>query len=104
MKISFDININQGNPAVIESLGKLQSTLNKIIKTMANQNEQLAAALDRIVAAQGNIAGDVRGLKEAMENQGVDPALIARAESIATSLEDLAAETPEDEQPPQPEE
>lgn len=75
-----------------------------LLKLMATKQE-LLAILDRIVTAQANIAADVRGLKEQLENAGVDQEIIDRAEGIASSLEALAEETPdaEPEEPTEPE-
>jgi hypothetical protein len=99
MKLQIDININRRNDAVVESLEKLYSLLKTIKNTMATK-EQLTAAFDRIQAAQADIAGDIRSLKDQLESAGVDQALVDRAEAIATSLEGLAGENPE--QPTEP--
>lgn len=64
--------------------------------------QELLAILDRITAAQADIAGDIRGLKEQLESAGVDQEIIDRAESIAASLEALAAETPGEQEPEEP--
>lgn len=79
--------------------------LKEISKEIMASKTELLAILDRVVAAQANIADDVRGLKDQLENAGVDQEIIDRAESIATSLEALAAETPEvePEEPTEPE-
>lgn len=83
--------------------------LKEISKEIMASKTELLAILDRVVTAQAdsataqeNIAADVRGLKEQLENAGVDQEIIDAAEAIAVkqeaaaaSLRALADETPE---------
>lgn len=113
MKISLDININQSNGAILESLDKLHSTLNKIIKTMAKaeQIQQLRDVLQTIsqettalAVTQENIAGDIQRLTDQLSEQDDIPQdildgfseLATRVSSVSQSLRAVADITPED--------
>lgn len=101
MKIVIEIYDRRRDSEEIALLNEIHSQLKRISNKMATK-EQLTAAFDRIQAAQANIAGDIRDLKDSLENAGVDQELVDRAEAIATSLEGLAAENPETPDEPTP--
>jgi len=71
-----------------------------ILIKMANDKETILAVLARIQSGLTNVAGDIRTLKDGivpgMSQADVDE-IAAKAEELAVSIENLAAETPETE-------
>lgn len=76
----------------------------KIMATLEN----FQAALTRIDAATTDIANDIRSLKDQIANQGlpadVEANILSQLEAKAAQLEAIGAETPEVEEPGEPEE
>lgn len=76
----------------------------KLDKIMATQ-EQFNQVITRIDEATNNIAADLRSLKDVIAGAGlpasVEDEVLARLDSAATKLEEVAAET-EDEEPEPP--
>lgn len=74
---------------------------------MATQ-EQFNQALNRIDEATNNIAADLRGLKDVIAGSGlpgnVEDEVLARLESAASKLEEVAADTPDEPADETPEE
>lgn len=70
---------------------------------MANDKQTILEKFGRIQAGLNNLAGDIRILKEGirprMSQEDVDE-ITAQAETLAASIESLAAETPDAETPP----
>lgn len=70
---------------------------------MANDKQTILEKFSRIQAGLSNLAGDIRTLKDGirpgMSQEDVDE-VTTQAETLATAIEALAAETPETETPP----
>lgn len=67
--------------------------------------QTILAAFGRIQSGLGNVAGDIRSLKDAIQpgmSQADVDELSAKAEELATNIEALAAETPEAGEPTSP--
>lgn len=71
----------------------------KLDKIMATQ-EQFNQVITRIDEATNNIAADLRSLKDVIAGAGlpasVEDEVLARLESAASKLEEVAAETPDE--------
>jgi len=59
----------------------------------------LLTVIGRLKKSVTGVAGDIRGLKDKLENEGVSDEALAELEGIASTLEKLDAETPEAEEP-----
>jgi ABC-type transporter Mla subunit MlaD len=76
---------------------KLDDILARLETLMAGATD-LQAKFDRMTAALANLADDVRRLTEAIKpgmTQAEVDAAVAQAETLASGLETLAAQTPE---------
>lgn len=62
-------------------------------RQIVTNNERIAAALERIDTATNNVAADIKNIKDELAAKGVDPALLERLDTAATTLEGIAAST-----------
>lgn len=85
-------------------LGSINDRLNDLLtqgRQLMTKADDANAKIDRIITATSNIAADIRSLKvtAGMTDAEAD-AVNARLESTASSLEAIAAETPDEPAPP----